>query len=53
MVIGNIEISTAKCDKSQELMNSTDSSTYYSTVGNQNPCAKQTSSDNLVYKVNT
>ena len=53
MMTGNIEISAAKCDQSQELMNSTDSSTYYSTVGNQQPCVKQTSSDNLVYKVST
>ena len=51
VVTGNIELSTTKRDKSQEPMNSTDSGNYYSAVGNQQPCAKQTNSNNLVYKV--
>ena len=50
LVTGNIELSTAKYDKSQELMNSTESGNYYSAVGNQQPCVKQTSSSNI-YKV--
>ena len=51
LVTGNIELSTTKCDKSQEPMNSTDNSNYYSAVGNQQSCAKQASSSNSVYKV--
>ena len=53
LVTGNIELSATKCDKSEQLANSTDSSNYYSVVKNQQPCAKQTSSSHVVYKVST
>ena len=53
LVTGNIELSTAKCDKSQELMNSTESGNYYSATRNQPPSVKQTSSSNVFDKVST
>ena len=51
LVTGNIELSTAKYDKPQEVVNSTESGNYYSAIGNQHPCTKQANSSNVVYKV--
>ena len=53
IVTGNIELSTAKCDKPQEPINSTESGNYYSAIGKQPPSSKPTSSSNAVYKVST
>ena len=48
---GNLELAAAKCDMSQVPTTITDSSNYYSAVGNQ-PYAKQINSgDNVVLKV--
>ena len=50
----NVELATensAKCDMSQELMNSTDSVNYYSAIMDQQPCAKQTNNSDGDYKV--
>ena len=53
LMTGKIELSTAKYDKSQGPVNSTDSINYYSTVGNQQHCTKQISISNAVYKLST
>ena len=50
IVTRNVELSTAKCDMSQELMNSTDSSNYYSGIRDQS-CAKQVNNINATCKV--
>ena len=54
LVTQNVELLTAncaKCDMSQELMNSTDSINYYSAIMDQQPCAKQTNNSDGHYKV--
>ena len=51
LVTGNIEMSTAKCDVSQELMTSTGSSNYYSAIRDQKLCAKQTNNSITACKV--
>ena len=48
---GNTELSTAKCDMSEGLTTSTDSSNYYSAIRDQQPCAKQTNNSDAACKV--
>lgn len=51
IVAGNLELAAAKCDMPQEPTTITNSSNYYSVVGNQ-LCTKQINNSN-VYKVST